>query len=789
MNTFLKPDGTPDLSALISTFRRSNPHAPGPMGWLDQVRDCRWPGQFSDGRKHDVPGDPNGKAKPWNGASDCRPFIVDDIINELVDVDVVAFWRAMLQQGGAGSEEDSYAVALVEWLIFTKMFAALIDEVELSSQYRHEFGWCVLAPRWCREVGLKRYTLTMQEISVKATEALQQLQAVQATLAKSPNVQITAPQQQKIQQLQAVAQLPQMIQDPEREDEAVKYLQQWYEDYIKGNLPADLQERAPGIDLGRVRQCVKDLRDKGSCMVPLPYLCKNEPEIAALKPFEEIAIPPEQIGANEIGFQIEWVSEAELKGRVLTSNYSQEWVDAAVKHKGSSAPEQTRVAVQPLGLSGQLDGNGPAPMADAAGPALNQDTALIRIIHAMYREADQDGIPGVYVTTFHTEVTKDKNKNDLVADHGLMDGAGSDLPNVECVRERRTRALTASRGVPETAHTDQNLIKGIRDGIIDRQSITLLPPVNIYESPTGARYEFGPAVQNYVRRDKQPDFMQMPSGQGLADAVETHNLLTTNIAGRYGRMADGVSPMRVQTAQENRTRRFLVAWTKAIKWILIFSQQYMTDAEFADVTGAPIGWLDQRRQTPGLLSASLDFDVRDLDPDLMLKRIETMNKIVLPNDVLGVIQRGKWAAVMARAVMGPSVSKQLVQQLPDASQALQDKANNELLKMFAGNQPNYVDEKDPTAASLLQFTQQIVMANPNYLRALTDEALVTLAPNNAALLAQQIGPRRPDELFSSLLIKWLKNLQFVGVTQVQNKQVGAIGVNPQQAPQPGQATY
>ena len=85
---------------------------------------------------------------------------------------------------------------------------------------------------------------------------------------------------------------------------------------------------------------------------------------------------------------------------------------------------------------------------------------------------------------------------------------------------------------------------------------------------------------------------------------------------------------------------------------------------------------------------------------------------------------------------------------------------------------------DPTAAGLLQFTLQIVTANPTYLRALTDQALVAVAGQNASVLAQQIGPRHPDERFSMLLEQWLQNLKFIGVTQVQNKQIGRIGVNP-----------
>jgi len=73
--------------------------------------------------------------------------------------------------------------------------------------------------------------------------------------------------------------------------------------------------------------------------------------------------------------------------------------------------------------------------------------------------------------------------------------------------------------------------------------------------------------------------------------------------------------------------------------------------------------------------------------------------------------------------------------------------------MFLGNEPKYV-ENDPTASSKLQFASQIVASNPNYQSGL------------------QQGGR-----FAELMQKWAMNLQF-SITQEQNKQVGRIGVTP-----------
>jgi hypothetical protein len=317
------------------------------------------------------------------------------------------------------------------------------------------------------------------------------------------------------------------------------------------------------------------------------------------------------------------------------------------------------------------------------------------------------------------------------------------------------------------------------DGIIDRQSITLMPPVNVYHSPTEAKYRFGPARQNYVRQGREPRFMDMPSGQGLVDSTAVHAAIKQQLDNRFGLLSPNVPLPRQQISQEHAVRRFLVGWTRAFKHILCLYQQHGDDAEFARVTGAPPGWLDAHRDEPDLLVCALDFDVRELDSELEMKRLEAVNRMVLPTDVLSVVNRAELASDMMRGIFGPRRAKRLVRPVAEASQALRDKAHAEVAKMFLGNEPTLLDDKDPTAATLLQDTREIVLANPVYLSALTDEALlaVTGNPAQAQLIVQQL-PRQPNPRFSALLVKWLENLRFIGVTQVENRQIGRMGVRP-----------
>ena len=166
--SYLKDDGQPNVSELVNMFNRCGPVVAGGLAWLDNTRFCRWPNQFTDGKKHDIKGQERGAAIPFDGASDVRPFVADDIINERVAMKTTAFWHARLQPGSAGTEEGGYAVALLEHLLWRVLFYDLTREVELSAQYQEHYGWMVLAPRWRREVGMKRKKITLQEIQTAA---------------------------------------------------------------------------------------------------------------------------------------------------------------------------------------------------------------------------------------------------------------------------------------------------------------------------------------------------------------------------------------------------------------------------------------------------------------------------------------------------------------------------------------------------------------------------------------------------------------------------------------------
>jgi len=779
MNDSFLINGQPDLGCLIQAFNRCQPPMTGGLEWLDQVRNCNGPGDSFDGRKHADPTDPDSKAFPWENASNCKPFTADDVINELTARNVVAFWRAMIQRGAGSSDEAAYAVALVEYLVFGPMLHELDKETELSAQFMLGRGWCLLAPRWKQELGRKRYELKLATIQALSTTAAQQL----AQLPPDADPMTRAA-------LERQAQFVSVLLDPTREAEAKDLLREWYDRYTRSSLPSKWHSRLPAVTDKMLTRALKGLRsEEQSATVAIPYLCKNGLEISALEPWREVCLPNEFTDAQELVFQLEYLTPTTLEGRVLGEGYDRQWVDEAKKKTKdfdwTTLPQRS----QPQGVSALLGQSAPA-----AGQTITGENKLVCIVHAVYKALDEDGVPGIYCTTFHPELLRETGAAPgryFVGKHEQVDAIENQLHYVELVHEWRTRAITASRSVCEMVATDQKLIKDTFDQIVDRGSITILPPINVYEAPTGASYaisgpaigdlQFGPGAQNRFRRkEAAAEFMQPPTGQGMADGVEVYRVVQSKVNNRFGLMSDDVPAPRMQILQERAVRRFLIGWTRAFMYGLQLWQKHGDDAEFARITGAPPGWLEERRDQPGALSSIFDFDVRELDAEAFIAQIEAMEKTVIPNDTLNVVDRARYTAWKARGIVGPRVARDFLRSLPDASTALREKAELQVLKMYAGTPPLLLDKDDPSAAGLLEATRATVLGNPKFVKALTPEALQAVAGDRMPLVLDQIKQAgmkpQPDALFSNLLGQWVENLTFIGVTQQRNKQIGRTGV-------------
>lgn len=213
----------PKLSELMDEYMLINPSINGLTSMVegDNIRFNKWENQDASCRK--ISG--NGfEAKPWEGASDQRVFLADDVINEHVALCVNSFWRAMLSLEGTEVGDlgkGPVATKAIQWFVKNKQESELQREVQLSAQYMDQYGWTVLHPSWKRKVSLR-----MMEIDAEDLDPASQLMAL----------------------------------DPQYEGPAIEVFQQIYTDYVAQNISGVWDGEIPKVSKKTIRKALEDLR-------------------------------------------------------------------------------------------------------------------------------------------------------------------------------------------------------------------------------------------------------------------------------------------------------------------------------------------------------------------------------------------------------------------------------------------------------------------------------------------------------------------------------------------------
>jgi hypothetical protein len=505
----------------------------------------------------------------------------------------------------------------------------------------------------------------------------------------------------------------------------------------------------PGLTKKRARQMAKDLRAEGKAQVPMPYLCRNEPMIRALKPWEEVFISNTVTDVQHARvFVKEWFNETQLRSMIHTEGWEKDWVDRACKLKGQfstfGAPTVTGgdgTAADVLRMAGE----------NFAFTTYQSGTDLIEVIHAYTRRLDDDNVPGIYRTTFNANLVKNENKpdTDLCAKHERLDYRHGRMPFVIRKREEWARMITSSRGLPEIFHTTQRSYKSQEDGIVDSTSLSVMPPI-IVPKLMGVDYEFGPGKQ--IPEDipgRAPRAMQFNT-PGVPVAFNLMQLLDRRINRRIGKRYGEEDPQGADAQRQKLVQGNLVSWSEAFGQEFQLLEQFMDPDEFMRVTGAPQGM----NQDPETISRQYDFiltfDVRELSMDYVLDELKAIKDTILPVDAMGTIDRGKLVELLLRAI-NPTLAKELILDQQSASQQVFQKVKLDILGMMAGFEPEYI-EMDPTAGAQLKFAKELIASNPKIQAA-----------------------AQSDERFRELMGNWQKN-RMQSVIQEQNKIVGRLGV-------------
>ena len=480
-------------------------------------------------------------------------------------------------------------------------------------------------------------------------------------------------------------------------------------------------------ELGKTSK-VREFREKGVVEWESPYVFENKPVVRALEAWEDVIFPIQTDSIQRASFvaRRELLNEVELRERAAIEGWDKEWVEKAVKYKGEMKRLHLNIHRSDQFLYEQL-------------------RDLIEIWHVYRKEHDEK--------TKATKVTRtvlSYSITDKAAIHEMMPYDHQLYPFVELPRERNTRPLLESRGIPEIVQTAQEEIKIQRDSRVDATSLSIIPMIRVPANRGKFDLVLGPGVQIPERRPGEVSWMEGPRpSQG---SIEVEAATRLDVDRYFGRMSEGVNPNMSMLHMQELVDSWLIDMKLVIVQIMALSQQYMTPEEVSRVTGNQLPFAASPQDIRGRFDITAEFDARLLDAEALGAKLDYLAKILVPMDSFGVIDRVGLIKYMFQAV-DPNMASMLIQDIGAATQQEQEDEQAAFAKISAGAEPP-LKEGGQNAQVRLQTLQGIIQSNP---------------------AVQQ--RYQQDEIFRKMIDARAQAFQFQ-LQQQQNAVIGRTGAQP-----------
>jgi hypothetical protein len=599
---------------------------------------------------------------------------------------MTAWQRSSLRISGIDISDASTAGAaqlLMKWVTQNKLRSELEKEFELWIQYTLTYGWSVMHIGWEQRLAKRCIKLTLDELTVRSAE--------------NPMLSVIV--------------------------DAIKVGE--YSDIV-----TDVLVNTFGMTKKESGKFFRDMGKEGVADIYESYVSKNLPVVAALKPYDEFAVPPETLDLQDarVVFRRTFMTEVELRSAAIAEGWSEEFVEQACETQGKSNFYEMSNLV---------------PVSEHLAGTLNKSDNLVEIVYAYSKQITENGTPTIYYTIFCPNV-----REDFYAKHEMLDYAHGEYPFIELRQENIRRAICESRGIPELSFTDQEEIKAQHDSIRDRTALETVPTI-LAKKRTGVSNRVGPGVILPVL--SKDDYSYMPPPPGTPQlAFNLIERVEMKLSEYYGLYHPAVPQIKTQIRQQFQVNKFLTASSQVYRQVFSLCLQYMPAELIERITGSRIDVSPNDVNT--MYDFCVKFDVRELDVDWNIEKLQAISQFALPMDNIGVIDRAKLLENIVRAI-SPDVAEQVIIDQRNASQKTYDDMQVEAAKMLMGIEPRY-PENDPQAQQKMQAMQDIV---------------------GKSMKAQQMLSSDPQA--QAIFQNYMKSLQ-MSVSQEQNKVIGRTGVTP-----------
>jgi len=612
----------------------------------DSVAECTWPGQSDDGRKHDTRKE---KAFPWDGASDTRIRLAEEIIDDNARLLKAAYASSNIGAKPVNTATVAQAQAVtvfLEWLRDTCLTDEKLTEIPLLAQWRELYGAAVLGIAWRTETKASKQELTIDQLDQLRAQVMQSMQAAEEN----------DPEAFKI--IGGVNTLFEAIATPPLAPDGIAVVQDMY----------------PHLTPAKAKRIFEHLRDYGKADVPYREVIASRPEWTALRVMRDIFFPVNTCKLQDAEWlaQRETLTKAQLSARVEDEDYSPSAVaDALEKAVGTSlATAATR---------------------DSYGP-VDEMKDLVEIFHHYER---RDGTVHVTVLCPATDATLTSY---------TLDYAHGGYPFVEFVRARKKRPIIENKGVAEIVDTWQKEVKAHRDGRVDRLSASIFPPLLVPQNRPNLDINFGPGATIKERKPGEISFLRIPALD--QDTVGIERETRADASNYFCRPAPGVSDVRQALFSQEMASEWLESLKLVVNQTLALARQHMGDEAFHAVTGVQMdfaaGALD--------FTITLEFNASMFNVELVMKKLNLVKEI-LNMDTFGIVDRAglvRWAMES----VDPRLARDIVQDAQDASAAEVEDETAQFAKLFAGVEPE-MKPGGQNYGLRLQTLQKILQSNPN----------------------------------------------------------------------------
>ena len=681
----------PDVAALSTALLETISDLGGLTDQLKDNYDIRhniWPGQTKDGRKHGTTAQP---AFPWDGASDLKPFITDEVINNDVDLLTHTLLNANFAAVPVGSNDLKRArlvSSFMKWMVKSQI-KEFDRESEILANYFLEKGVGVLGVFWERKVDVMRKDLTLEEMAEASPDLIN------------------------------------FIGDPELDKETAAMLRQF--------MP-DLTQR-------KAKKMVKELRETGKTSLPQDVVTFNRPRVRAYTIDEDIFFPINTFDFQDAPyiFTSEYYTPVELRNKVITDGWDEKWVnDVIEKTLGRDFSTAGTVTHSSRQYARQIEFG------------LDKTSNLVRIATAWERATDEDGVPGIWLTVFQPDI-------EGFGKFELFNYDPVRYPFVPFTRERRTRRLLDTRGVPEVSQYFEDEIKVQRDSRVDRTAMATCPPRRY---PAGRPPKnWGPATLLPERRAGEYGFVDAPSGS-INESVEIEASITESLDAYFGRPNPANDPIASQTKKQAMVNRFLSGYAEVLRHLFSLHTQFGPEEEFFRVVGETPSEEEmqsyQKSNNAEKYDFYLDYNLINQDAELKLNQVKEIGQLILQYDQTGSTDMGKYLQ-MAISSIDPTMGDAITIPQESAQMKEIEKTQEDLTKISAGFDVN------PPENSNAELRMNIVQ---NYMK------------GSEEIPAHDVQERlQSDEMFAGRLENYMKKLQFQ-LQQRENAQIGRSGGRP-----------